>query len=171
MCAIMPRPLPVELALGILWDTFRRRHGVLTDPDGSAGGTHQRPTPEDKTMTSDEDFTRLDDPAFLAERRRVRELLEHTPAHELSAGLADRYQRLNEEFLRRARLAWTASATGSGLATMSKAPALVALHSHAARLLATEVLLADPEALGDDVLESCLYMLRDKLTGAGAETG
>jgi hypothetical protein len=33
------------------------------------------------------------------------------------------------------------------------------------RLLAVEVLLSEPEALGDDVLESCLYVLRDKLTG------
>jgi len=33
------------------------------------------------------------------------------------------------------------------------------------RLLAVEVLLAEPEALGDDVLESCLYILRDRLKG------
>jgi hypothetical protein len=33
------------------------------------------------------------------------------------------------------------------------------------RLLAVEVLLSEPEALDDDVLESCLYILRDKLTG------
>jgi hypothetical protein len=33
------------------------------------------------------------------------------------------------------------------------------------RLLAVEVLLAEPEALGDDVLETCLYILRDKLQG------
>ncbi len=33
----------------------------------------------------------------------------------------------------------------------------------AARLAAVEVLLADPETLGDDVLESCLYILREKL--------
>jgi hypothetical protein len=46
---------------------------------------------------------------------------------------------------------------------MSKPPGLVTLNSHAARLLATEVLLADPEALEDDVLESCLYILRDRL--------
>lgn len=52
---------------------------------------------------------------------------------------------------------------------MSKTPGLVTLHSHAARLLATEVLLADPEALEDDVLESCLYILRDKLQGAAGE--
>ena len=32
-----------------------------------------------------------------------------------------------------------------------------------ARMLAVETLLADPEALGDDVLESCLYLLREKL--------
>jgi hypothetical protein len=38
-----------------------------------------------------------------------------------------------------------------------------------ARLLATEVLLAEPEALGDDVLESCLYILRDRLRGGAAE--
>jgi hypothetical protein len=32
-------------------------------------------------------------------------------------------------------------------------------------LLAVEVLLAEPEALGDDVLETCLYILRDRLRG------
>lgn len=36
------------------------------------------------------------------------------------------------------------------------------------RLLAVEVLLAEPETLGDDVLESCLYILRDRLRGAEA---
>lgn len=38
------------------------------------------------------------------------------------------------------------------------------------RLLAVEVLLSEPEALDDDVLEACLYMLRDKLTGTGEES-
>lgn len=38
----------------------------------------------------------------------------------------------------------------------------------AAKLLAVEILLADPESLDDDVLESCLYILREKLS---AETG
>ena len=33
------------------------------------------------------------------------------------------------------------------------------------RLLAVEVLLSEPEALGDDVLESCLYILRNRLRG------
>jgi hypothetical protein len=33
------------------------------------------------------------------------------------------------------------------------------------RLLAVEVLLAEPEALRDDILESCLYLLRDRLRG------
>lgn len=33
----------------------------------------------------------------------------------------------------------------------------------AARMLAVETLLADPEALGDDVLEGCLYLLRERL--------
>jgi hypothetical protein len=33
------------------------------------------------------------------------------------------------------------------------------------RLLAVEVLLSEPEALEDDVLETCLYFLRDRLQG------
>ena len=37
------------------------------------------------------------------------------------------------------------------------------------RLLAVEVLLAEPEALGDDVLEACLYILRDRLRGTEDE--
>ena len=41
------------------------------------------------------------------------------------------------------------------------------LPAPAARLLAVETLLADPEALGDDVLESCLYLLRDRLREPG----
>lgn len=35
----------------------------------------------------------------------------------------------------------------------------------AARMLAVEILLAEPESLGDDVLESCLYLLRERLRG------
>lgn len=37
-----------------------------------------------------------------------------------------------------------------------------------ARLLAVEVLLADPESLGNDALETDLYILRDRLR-AGTE--
>ncbi len=37
------------------------------------------------------------------------------------------------------------------------------LPANAARMLAVETLLADPEALQDDVLESCLYLLRERL--------
>lgn len=40
---------------------------------------------------------------------------------------------------------------------------LAALPAKVVRLLAVEILLADPESLGDDVLESCLYILREKL--------
>ena len=32
-----------------------------------------------------------------------------------------------------------------------------------ARMLAVEILLAEPESLGDDVLESCLYLFRERL--------
>ena len=38
------------------------------------------------------------------------------------------------------------------------------------RLLAVEVLLSEPEAVDDDVLETCLYMLRDKLTGTAGQS-
>jgi hypothetical protein len=37
------------------------------------------------------------------------------------------------------------------------------------RLLAVEVLLADPEALGNDALETDLYILRDKLRSHPAD--
>jgi hypothetical protein len=43
----------------------------------------------------------------LAERSRVRDELEHTPEHAVSAELAARYQRLDDEFIRRARIART----------------------------------------------------------------
>jgi hypothetical protein len=37
------------------------------------------------------------------------------------------------------------------------------LPAPAARMLAVETLLADPEELGDDILESCLYLYRERL--------
>ena len=40
------------------------------------------------------------------------------------------------------------------------------LSAPAARMLAVETLLADPDSLGD-VLESCLYLLRDRLREPG----
>lgn len=47
---------------------------------------------------------------------------------------------------------------------MTDAAAVIsALPAKAARLLAVEILLTDPETLGDDILESCLYILRDRL--------
>jgi hypothetical protein len=47
-------------------------------------------------------------------------------------------------------------------ATISSLPRPVA------RMMAVEILLADPVALADDVLESCLYILREKLRGVSA---
>jgi hypothetical protein len=40
------------------------------------------------------------------------------------------------------------------------------LPPRAAKLIAIEILLADPESLDDDILESCLYILREKLRAA-----
>jgi hypothetical protein len=56
------------------------------------------------------DYTHLDDPAFLDERARVREQLEHEPESTIGrAELARAYDAMTEEFLRRARIAWTAA--------------------------------------------------------------
>jgi hypothetical protein len=51
-------------------------------------------------MNSDDEFAQLDDPAFLAERKRVREELQE---------LTERYRKLNEEFDRRTRTAWASA--------------------------------------------------------------
>ena len=54
-------------------------------------------------------FHHLDDPAFLAERARLRSLLEHVPENALGRrGLERLYDAMTEEFCRRARIAWTA---------------------------------------------------------------
>jgi hypothetical protein len=56
------------------------------------------------------DFTKLDDPAFLAERARLRARLEHVPDNAASrAGLEQLYEAMNREFDRRATAAWTAA--------------------------------------------------------------
>jgi hypothetical protein len=49
---------------------------------------------------------------------------------------------------------------------VSAAAVIENLPRDAARMLAVEILLAEPESLGDDVLESCLYVLRAKLRAA-----
>jgi hypothetical protein len=59
-------------------------------------------------MSDGDEFSGLDDPAFLAERRRVRDELERLPEHEQDPALVARFQRLDDEFIRRAAAAWTA---------------------------------------------------------------
>ena len=46
----------------------------------------------------------------------------------------------------------------------SAAAVIRTLSPKAAKLLAVEVLLSDPESLQDDVLESALYILRERLS-------
>jgi hypothetical protein len=53
-----------------------------------------------------------------------------------------------------------------GRRAVNATAATEALPRSAARMLAVEILLAEPESLGDDVLESCLYILREKLRAA-----
>lgn len=56
-----------------------------------------------------------------------------------------------------------ASMTNTARAHDDPAAALSRLPASAARMAAVEILLAEPETLGDDVLESCLYLLRERL--------
>ena len=89
--------------------------------------------------------SQLDDFEVIAERVRVTEAI---------AALTDRYRQLNQEMTRRETLRWMVPITP-----------FTRLSAQAARMLAVETLLAEPEALCDDVLESCLYLLRERLRG------
>jgi hypothetical protein len=51
-------------------------------------------------------------------------------------------------------------------AAMTDTTTFSGLPRSAAKMMAVEVLLAEPESLGDDVLEACLYILREKLRTA-----
>jgi hypothetical protein len=61
--------------------------------------------PGRKPQAMDE-FTEMDDPEFLAERRKVRDELELAPEDEQ---LLRHYAAIDAEFLRRAGLAWAAA--------------------------------------------------------------
>ena len=90
-------------------------------------------------------------PGHLAERRRVRESID---------ALQEEYDILNAEFDRRATAKWR-----------EEVAVIRHLPPDAAKLVAVEILLSDPESLEDDVLESALYMLRDRLQATGNEAG
>jgi hypothetical protein len=57
-------------------------------------------------MSDSDDFTKLDDTQFLAERRRVRDALDGTQDAAADRDLTARLKALDEEFLRRARTSW-----------------------------------------------------------------
>jgi hypothetical protein len=57
-------------------------------------------------MSDSDDFTKLDDPEFLAARRQVRDALDNEQETSPGADLTDRYEAMNEEFIRRARISW-----------------------------------------------------------------
>ena len=48
----------------------------------------------------------------------------------------------------------------------SAAAVIRTLHPKAAKMVAVEILLSDPESLHDDVLEASLYILRERLREA-----
>lgn len=106
------------------------------------------------------DFTRLDDSALISRRSAMRAALGRLPPHSLSyRRLSAWYDLSTLEIDDRARKAWARSGQPGPAGERMRA-----------RLLAVEVLLADPEALGNDAMEGDLYILRDQLqapTGTG----
>lgn len=71
--------------------------------------TEERPPAVAQQAASVEtDYRKLDDPAFIAERARIRECLARTPTEAADhAKLTTLYEAMTEEFDRRARAAWT----------------------------------------------------------------
>ena len=66
-------------------------------------------------MSEPIDFTQLDDPSFLNERARLRARLEQLPEDGRSrAELESLHDAMTDEFLRRARLAWSSTAARLG---------------------------------------------------------
>lgn len=61
---------------------------------------HPREENVNETKTPTEDFAAMDDPTFLAERKRVQEAIEE---------LTERMAKLDGEFTRRAGIAWAAA--------------------------------------------------------------
>jgi len=61
-------------------------------------------------MSEPTDFTHLDDPTFLDQRSRLHRWLQHLPENASDrAELELLYEAMTEEFLRRARIAWTSA--------------------------------------------------------------
>lgn len=116
-----------------------------------------------------EDFTQLDDSALLSRRAEMRTKLERLPPGSPGyAALTALYDRSTKEVNDRASKAWAGASKGTrqmnGPATVETA--ISHLPARAAKMVAVEILLADPESLHDDVLESCLYILQERLRGA-----
>jgi hypothetical protein len=106
--------------------------------------------------TSDEsDFTSLDDNALFSTREQVRAELERLPPHSAAhAALSARYDASLDELVERARRAWTRpDGEGYPMDDLTRARLLVGV----------DLLLTSPESLGNDALETDLYVLRDQL--------
>ena len=103
------------------------------------------------------EFATLGDPQFLSARAWLRERLQALPEHHADrARLQRAYDAMTREFDRRASRSWTQLLTSGS--EIRKAQPM----DDNARLLAIEVLLAEPEAI-NDILETELYLLREKL--------
>lgn len=84
------------------------------------------------------DYRELDDPEFLAERARVRDLLEKTPEESADyPGIAQLFADMDAEFIRRARCAWSKAQPRKAHLTPWRNPRNDRLASAALRRLVT----------------------------------
>jgi hypothetical protein len=98
--ATAPRPCHRLLHIGY---TFRRRceRECPSAALGAAAGLSVNVRA--RAMSDNDEFAGMSDPDFLAERKRVREMLE---------ALTERYRVINVEFDRRAGVQWASSSRG-----------------------------------------------------------
>jgi hypothetical protein len=105
MWVLMRPEAPAPMFDNLTDDKLRAAH----HPHRERQRDTQESQPQGHEMSDSDDFSKLDDPAFLDERSRVREELERTPQNAVSPELAIRYEAMNEEFIRRASAAWEAA--------------------------------------------------------------
>jgi hypothetical protein len=122
---------------------------------------------QEMTMDNSEDFAQLDDSELLRRRAEMRAELEQLPAASPGhAALAALYDRSTAEVNERARAAWSKSELSEGErmnGPLTVEATISNLSPKVAKMVAVEILLADPESLHDDALEACLYILRERL--------
>ena len=145
--------------------TPRRRRQATANRTRRRGG--QTPGRKGRAMDDiSEDFARLDDSALLSRRARDARRAGAAAAGVTRPRHADGALRQDNRGSRRPRpQGMDTSQLGAPAVNepVTAEAAISHLPPRAARMAAIEILLADPASLGDDSLESGLYILREKL--------